>query len=226
MTYPLQYKKDTKNIKCPLCNKTAENIFFNNKGREYYNCKNCKLIYVNPNQYLSSNDEKSRYDIHQNDSADSGYRSFLQKIFYPMQECINPKSSGLDFGSGPDPTLSLMFEEEGHKMEIFDIFYNNNPSVLKNRQYDFITLSEVIEHLHKPMEVLNKLWSCLKQNGHLGIMTKFSPGIDNFPKWYYKNDETHICFYSKNTFLWIAQKLNASIHLIEEDIVILTKTDS
>ena len=42
------------------------------------------------------------------------YRKFLSRMFKPMMERIEPDSYGLDFGSGPGPTLNLMFEEEGH----------------------------------------------------------------------------------------------------------------
>ena len=32
----------------------------------------------------------------------------------------------------------------------------------------------------------------------------------NFENWYYKNDETHVIFYTKNTFDWIKNELGFS----------------
>jgi hypothetical protein len=37
----------------------------------------------------------------------------------------------------------------------------------------------------------------------------YNENID-FDKWYYKNDDTHVIFYQKNTFEWIKEKLNFS----------------
>ena len=57
--------------------------------------------------FLSAEDEKARYDLHQNSPNDNRYRQFLNRIFVPMQERIAPESCGMDFGSGPGPTLSI-----------------------------------------------------------------------------------------------------------------------
>ena len=88
-----------------------------------------------------------------------------------MQKCLAPESCGLDFGSGPKPTLSVMFEEAGHCMTTFDYFYENVPSAFE-RQYDFITATEVVEHLHNPKEELERLWACLKQGRETGHYDK------------------------------------------------------
>lgn len=161
--------------------------------------------------------------MHENNSNDHNYRTFLSKLFNPMIERIKAKDLGLDFGSGPGPTLSVMFKEAGHKMKIYDHFYENNPSVLE-KKYDFITATEVVEHLHKPKEVLDKLWSILKPGSTLGLMTKLSSGTKNFKKWHYKNDDTHVCFFSKITFEWLAKQWNAEIEFIGVDVILLRKT--
>jgi len=216
-------KKNTNVCECPLCKTKAGDSFYVKAEKEYLKCNNCDLVFLSPNTYLSKNEEKARYDLHQNNSPNSGYVKFLENFFYPMQNFVKEGSYGLDFGSGPNPILSKMFEKAGHKMKTFDMFYENNTNVFRSEEYDFITLTEVIEHLHNPIEILNKLWLCLKQKGHLGIMTKFLIGVEDFPKWYYKNDPTHVCFFSKNTFKWIAEKLNAKIDYIKDDVVILAK---
>ena len=142
-----------------------------------------------------------------------------------MQKCLTPESLGLDFGSGPQPTLSVMFEEAGHSMTIFDFFYENVPSVLE-KQYDFITATEVVEHLHNPREELEKLWACLKRGGRLGIMTKLVPDLDVFSCWHYKNDATHVCFFSQSTFKWLALQWDAEMTFADTDVVIFHKKTS
>ena len=42
-----------------------------------------------------------------------------------------------------------MFEEMGHTVALYDYFYANDPFVL-HHLYDFITATEVVEHLHNP----------------------------------------------------------------------------
>ena len=185
-------------------------------------CHVCSLVFVPPRHFVSAEEEKSRYDLHQNSPEDQGYRSFLSRIFIPMQKCLPPESFGLDFGSGPVPALSVMFEEAGHSMTIFDYFYEQVPSVFE-RQYDFITATEVVEHLHKPKEELERLWACLKQWGRLGLMTKLAPDDNAFSFWHYKNDLTHVCFFSQATFQWLALQWDADITFADKDVVLFYK---
>ena len=108
-------------------------------------------------------------------------------------------------------------------MEIYDHFYAPDTQPLK-RSYDFITASEVVEHLHKPRQELERLWSCLKPNGSLGIMTKRVIDQQAFSTWHYKNDQTHVCFFSIETFQWFANHWGATLTEPEKDVVIFTKS--
>ena len=211
---------------CPLCRNVNLQNYYEGQGkgqwRSYFLCKQCDLVFV-PNEQLPSIEvEKIKYDLHQNSPQDSGYRAFLSKLFTPMQKFIEPKSYGLDFGSGPGPTLSIMFEESGYKMDIYDIFYAPNQEVFKNR-YDFITTTEVVEHLHKPREELIRLANMLNSGGALGIMTAFRPAKEQFASWYYKNDLTHVRFFTPKTFEYLAKILDMRIVYLSEGVVIFQK---
>ena len=59
-------------------------------------CQICSLVFVPPDQILSKEDEKKRYDLHQNSPLDPGYCRFLSRMFIPMQKCLAPGSRGLD----------------------------------------------------------------------------------------------------------------------------------
>lgn len=206
---------------CPLC-QTAEGVLFYQDSCAYFRCPTCFLVFVLPHQFLSPEAEKLVYDQHQNSPDDPEYRRFLGRLFEPVAQRLAPYSSGLDFGSGPGPTLSVMFAEAGHRMSIYDPFYAPEISPL-HQQYDFITASEVVEHLHQPRQELDRLWSCLKPNGVLGIMTQWVTSSDTFPHWYYKNDPTHVCFFSVATFQWLADYWQATMTLHEKDVVLFTK---
>lgn len=215
-------KPDLTAINCPLCIGTDINKFHQDNRRDYLLCKRCSLVFVPPIYFLSEDEEKTEYDLHKNSPDDQGYRFFLSRLFIPMQERLSHKSHGLDFGCGPGPTLSLMFEETGHSMAIYDHFYAKNPSLLQ-KKYDFITTTEVVEHLHKPGKELNKLWDCLRPGGFLGIMTKLVINSEAFAHWHYKNDLTHVCFFSQTTFEWLASQWQAEVIFIDKDVIIFQK---
>ena len=210
---------------CPLCTSSEIKLFFQDKRRSYWRCDNCQLTFVPEQYFLSEAAEKSEYDLHLNDPADQGYRKFLSRLFIPLQELLPPQSHGLDFGSGPGPTLSVMFEEFGHKMTIYDKFYADLPERLK-QHYDFITATEVVEHLHRPRKELNQLWKSLKPNGYLGIMTKLARDRNAFANWHYKNDLTHVLFFSHTTFNWLAEQWHAELTFIGNDVIILKHSSS
>ena len=207
---------------CPLCLYRSGDDFFQDKHRFFLKCSNCQLIFVPPQFFLSPEVEKSRYDTHQNLPEDPRYRGFLSHIFEPVQQRLAPNSQGLDFGSGPGPTLSVMFEEIGHQMTIYDRFYAHQPDVLK-KSYDFITTSETVEHLQQPRSELEQLWSCVKPNGILGIMTQFVPSQTDFDCWYYKNDPTHLCFYDRPAFHWLATNWSTSPQFVADNVVLFVK---
>ena len=96
---------------CPLCQSHTAIEFSQDEKREYYQCSTCKLVFVPSRYYLNEDKEKERYDLHTNNPEDLNYRKFLNRMFLPMNERIKKQSCGLDFGSGPGPTLSLSFEE-------------------------------------------------------------------------------------------------------------------
>ena len=141
----------------------------------------------------------------------------------PLLAILPSNSYGLDFGSGPGPTLSLMLEECGHKVDLYDKFYAQNDAVFQNR-YDFITVTEVVEHLPNPLKDLEVLVKILQRGGILAIMTEIiSPQLD-FTNWYYKNDPSHVCFYSEKTFLYLANLLGLEIVTLSERVIILRKS--
>jgi SAM-dependent methyltransferase len=207
---------------CPLCGKVESALFSKDKAREYFRCPDCFLIFADPNKLLSPEEEKRRYDLHKNSPEDPRYRNFLNRLFLPLKARLESRSQGLDFGSGPGPTLSVMLEEAGHQVSLYDPFYAPHPEVFENH-YDFITATEAFEHLRDPKKELDRLWSCLKKGGVLGIMTKLAMNEEAFSKWHYKNDPTHVSFFSRETFRWLARKWNAGVTFEGADVILIQK---
>ncbi|MGL5728245.1 MAG: methyltransferase domain-containing protein, partial [Plesiomonas sp.] len=87
------------------------------------------------------------------------------------------------------------------------------------------TLTEVIEHVSDAHALLGQLDQLLKAEGILAVMTKRVQNPTAFATWHYKNDPTHINFYSEATFAWLAQHYGWRLELIDKDVVFLHKTD-
>ena len=115
-----------------------------------------------------------------------------------------------------------MFEEAGHVVSVFDAFYADDASVFETR-YDFITASEVVEHLHRPRQELERLWGCLRPGGVLGVMTKRVLDEAAFSRWHYRNDPTHVCFFALQTFRWLADHWGARLEVAGDDVVVFEK---
>lgn len=204
---------------CPLCDSNKVQPYYSNENASYLCCSDCDLIFLPKRFHLNNIDEKSRYDLHQNNANDVGYRQFLSAIFNPVEKYLDSNSKGLDFGCGPGPTLSLMFEEAGHSVDLFDKYYQNNSSVFSN-QYDFISATEVLEHLSHPQMELDRLISMLNPHGVLAVMTQILTKKVDFATWYYKNDPTHIAFFSEKTLQFLANKWQARVEIIGDNVAL------
>ncbi len=209
-------------LACPLCLSDNTFRFFTDKNRDYDRCQNCQLVFVPACQHLSYDAENAIYDYHQNQIDDAGYRQFLSRLAKPMLDRIDMPANGLDYGCGPGPLLAQLFAEQGHYMQIFDPYYAPNKQVLQER-YDFVTCTEVIEHFRQPNLELHKLFALLKPKGILGIMTKLVIDADAFSRWHYKNDLTHVSFFSRDTLQWLAIKYQCRLDILGNDVIIFTR---
>ncbi len=208
---------------CPLCNSPDVGWLCRDARREYLICKQCELVFVPPQFFLSREEEKSVYDFHQNDVYDPHYRQFLNRLAAPLLDRLQGPSCGLDFGCGPGPALAAMLREAGHTLTVYDPFYAADPHALQ-QTYDFITATEVFEHLCRPGRVIRQLWDCLQPGGWLGVMTKRYQLPGDFPDWFYVRDPTHVAFFADRTFEWLADDLEARLTMIRSDVVLLQKS--
>ena len=188
---------------CWLCGGLNLNYLETEKAG-YYFCQDCELIFLKKEAIVSREEEKARYEEHDNSHDNIGYvtmfEKFIEKVIIPNDHGIN---SVLDFGCGPVPVLADLLKERGYKVDIYDPFFFPKKNY-DNQSYDLITSTEVFEHLHNPVGEIKKLYSCLGKGGFLAIMTSFHPGPEKFVDWWYKWDPTHVVFYNSITFDYIA----------------------
>ncbi|MGB6135057.1 MAG: class I SAM-dependent methyltransferase [Shewanella sp.] len=204
---------------CPLCHQQTL-AFHQDKNRQYVRCQHCYLVSVPAQFYLDETAEKAQYDLHDNDFADTGYQRFLSRTLTPLLARTGLNAKGLDFGCGEGAVLSQMAAAQGVSVANYDLFYHPDTDVL-NQQYDFVCLTEVIEHIADAHQLIERLSQLLLPGGILAIMTKRVLSLEAFINWHYKSDPTHINFYSVETFEWLAHQRGWQLEIIDNDVVFL-----
>ena len=207
---------------CPLCNFCDARFFARDRRRSYLRCQRCALVWVPAEYHLDREAEKREYDKHENHIEDAGYRQFLRRVFEPLIARLAPGAKGLDFGCGPGPALASMLEEAGFAVSLYDSFYFPDRRVLQS-SHDFISATEVVEHLHHPGRELEQLWRLLNPGGVLAVMTKLVIDAQAFESWHYKNDPTHVVFFSRETWRWWAGEQGAELEFHGQDVMLMQK---
>ena len=198
-------------------------FFYQGPQRDYLRCQHCGLIFVPEDELLSPKAEKARYDLHENDAANRGYRKFLQQLTQPLIAHMGPPPQhGLDFGSGPGPVLAQMLKTRGYTLSLYDPFYAPDQKVL-DRTYDFVTCTEVMEHFYQPAKEWEWLLNCLKPGGWLGIMTKLIDDLSIFPDMHYITDDTHVSFFSRQTFKFLTKRDGLDIKFFGDNTILIHK---
>ena len=207
---------------CPLCDHGCCHAYHHDRLRVYLQCAHCQLVFVPSPYHLHASQEKAQYDQHQNTVGDPDYCRFLARLVAPLMARLPEGACGLDFGCGPGPALVAMLQDAGFSMKKYDIYYETDTAALHQR-YDFITATEVVEHLSQPGYELNRLWQLIRPGGQLGLMTKRVINRERFATWHYIRDPTHITFFSATSLAWLAKHLGAGLELIGHDVAILDK---
>lgn len=205
---------------CPLC-KTELQYQIDPK---YFLCSGCNAYVMGSEHWLNADDEKARYDNHNNDVNDPEYRKFVSPISSAIQQDFKPKHLGLDYGCGTGPVIATVLQESGYNVQLFDPFFHPDYSY-QDKRYDFIFSCEVFEHFFDPKAEIEKLIALLQPHGKLYIMTHlYDPDIEvEFSKWYYKKDPTHVFIYTKKTMEFIEQHFPVQLEKIDGRLIVYRK---
>ncbi len=214
---------------CPLCAApSAEHVHHRDDPtygpRDYYRCGRCRLIFLSPEQYLTPDQERARYDLHQNHPEDQGYVEFLSQLVEPLSALLPAGAGGLDYGCGPGPTVSVLLRERGFPTVVYDpVFFPE--TTLLHRAYDFVTCTETVEHFYAPRQEWHRFRKLVRPGGLLGIMTGMYRDVEAFRDWWYHREPTHVGFYHAATFEWIAAQWGWDIREMTTRVVILERTE-
>jgi len=206
---------------CPFC-KSCDIYSINENKVTYWRCQSCRGIFLDPQYFLNFSEQKKRYDCHNNDIKDEGYRKFLEDFIQPVVLYIQkPLLKNLDFGCGPcdksaisnlNQVISTMVPHRNLQLAQWDPYFFSNTDSIKTK-YDLVFCLEVAEHFEKPEDGFSNLSKVCNVGGFVAIGTMLVPDTDvTFRKWWYKNDSTHCSFYSLPALKACASK--ASLELI------------
>ncbi len=208
-------------VVCPLCETVSSETMVTPDQRIYYQCAKCYLRFMDQKFFPDKTTEKNRYEEHNNNIENTGYVNFLYQIVRPALPLLQPDMKILDYGCGPAPVLSQILEKEGFSSDYYDPFFYDFPL---HPPYHCVFASECFEHFFNPKETISTITRLLHPNGYLCVMTNFWSEQTAFDNWHYRRDVTHVCFYHTHTFAYIARQYNFTIHLTDNDrIVILQK---
>lgn len=197
---------------CKICNSLATLATDKKTLKTYHKCPTCSYIFLDEQFYVHSEREKKHYDKHHNSFESLGYVKMFEDL---IDEFVTPQKqhikTALDFGCGEGEVLPILLEKNTITCDRYDIFYFPK-KVYENKQYDLIVSTEVFEHLKSPLEVLAEILLHVKDGGYLLLMSAFHPSNDDeFFKWWYIRDITHIGFFNLLTFEYLANMFGLKI---------------
>ncbi|AXT63440.1 class I SAM-dependent methyltransferase [Aquimarina sp. AD10] len=208
-------------MQCTLCG--SETILFSKlRKRIFLRCQTCRAIVLHKDHYLTPEQEKERYELHHNDINDLGYKKFVSPIIQAVENDYNPNHFGLDFGSGSGPIVTSLLSKKGYQITMYDPFFTPNTNAL-SAKYDYIICCEVMEHFYDPAKEFKLLYSLLNQNGSLYCKTNLFKSSIDFTSWWYKNDSTHVFFYTSETLNWIQKTYGFISVTISDKIIVFQK---
>ena len=157
--------------------------------------------------------------MHNNNNQDSGYIEYMSDLSQCVLAHQKNHDLGLDYGCGPSHTIEFLLPSM--RLNNYDPNFYPNSDALELK-YDFIVLSEVIEHLKNPLQEVLKIKKLLKNNSRLYIQTQMYNENTDFANWYYRRDPTHIVFFNKQSFEFIKKLANFKhVEFVSNKLIIL-----
>lgn len=189
-------------MECPICS-FSDIRSLQNKRRAFFHCPSCGFFWADPASALRAEEQKNRYDLHQNDRSNQGYGEYISRIIDRTldwaQRDTFPGSRVrriVDWGSGPSGLASQFLRERGLDVVSWDPFFaSDHPPEVES--FDVALCIEVAEHFSSPVKDFLALAATLKPGGRLMVHTHSAPEREeDFLSWWYIEDRTHVSFYS------------------------------
>lgn len=203
---------------CPLCHTPLQKQL----DPYYFDCHICRALVKHKSFYLSPEAERREYLLHENDVEDRRYQQFVSPITDFIFGHYGAGDAGLDFGCGTGPVISKLLLDRGFNIKQYDPFFAPDVSTLRGI-YDYIVLCEVAEHFHRPDQEFRQLAAMLKHEGRLLMMTLLYQDDIDFVHWRYRQDDTHVFIYRRETIDFLGAAYSLYPELVTERFISLKK---
>jgi hypothetical protein len=196
---------------CRLCQNPSQIIF--EDVRPFYACNVCGLIF---SDCLLSAEEVEK---HYKNQYSSGFdwkkeaQHFVEWFDHFGFAVPVRTLSIFDYGSGGG-FLTKALREMSFKVDCYEpILHGEFNRENYAEAYEIVILNEVVEHLEDINKTLDTVYSILADNGVVFIKTNLTDKLINnplnfyelFKGWWYKDDPTHISFFSSLTIEYICK---------------------
>lgn len=246
---------ETQLICCPVCNSERARkmgVVEQNMGLTMYRCRNCDLVYAYPKptleelaafytQGLSRWSDEQSY-IHRREAYFNFYGSLIS---YLMKE--DRKYSLLDVGCGVGFLGSYLSEflplnttgidispEDCQKAEsrLDSVICGDicDPTITERfggKLFDFVTMTDVIEHLPDPRTAMNNILKVMNSDGYILIDTGNIGGFGSRlagVRTPFLHDAGHIIGYSQKSITYLLETVGFKIHSVHSEKEVFART--
>lgn len=215
----------------PVAVRSEERCFMHCTG-----LNGCGGFFLRPEYFLPPEAQKERYLLHNNNLSDEGYRSFLKKFadtaLLHIRELLGrPPRTIFDYGCGNGALIELLTSytcgtcgglfAENTEIRGWDPFFAPDVPLFEEGA-DAVLCLEVAEHFENPHEGFAGLARACRAGGYAAVQTLFAPEINSeagtdtgtgaetaeaaFRSWWYKEDTTHVSFYTEKALKACAER--------------------
>lgn len=217
--------------KCIVC-KQKSVLKITRKEFSIFECNNCGMIFVNPDQIDSNYYQQYEEDIsspmlYYKSIEEYDRRSFKKRLQF-MDKYFPEKGSLLEIGSNtgtflrvakehgwsvygvePNKAICEEFKKKVKDIPIYNCFFDEKFVKNTTRKYDLIYSSDVIEHVPDPVSFLVNARKLLKKDGHIVIVT---PDFDSLLTRLFQIKPTeHLVYLNKKNIKLLYKKAGLSI---------------
>ncbi len=239
------YSIDFKNINCPICNSTENNIIYKSIHRVYIKnkltvwpsnlaaCKKCGMIFANPQPTQRSLEFYYNSALRYGEVSEDNIRAQLNFIH---KNTANTCKKLFDIGAFYGSFLNIARNEYGYsvygiepskeevqkawanyKIKLIQGFFNERFVISFDRRFDIVTISNTLEHISNPVEFLKMAAQITNINGfiYVDVPNTSLPNIRNVADFF---SFEHIMNYTETSLINLASKLKLKVTAVEKGV--------
>ena len=212
-------------VKCRVCKIPSEEFY--KDTRTFYKCPVCYLIFTE-----EMADEKGSEEHYKKQWTEGNPDFWKQQVdvFMGVAERFITPAKILDFGSGSG-AITEELRSRGYDVTPLEPMEHG---YLRDQNYPYlfnlIVGLEVIEHIPNLWDELRELNDVLQPGGVMIFSTAMTDkfiehpqAVEVFKGWWYKDDQTHVSFFSTDSVAMMAHKMGYESYVVGDQLFVLKK---